>query len=587
VRYDRESRFDDLEIRFNRRFPRGRIAANPIGELRVDFNETTKGNTVSFSLRASDGISQLVLKRNFSRDPGSASVLQTWDASGVSEGQKLSFDDNDPALRSNATSFYWIDCIPFEDSSGNVLVGPQQVLNNADLLAPDAIADFDASHEAVSGGTVQVGISFKPPTNARFGLCRIYISGYNGIADYVLYANSATSPFRFPLSQTGETVTLKAVALSQQGVESTATAPTKSLTLGSSATVPAKVMGASAAELSTGVQVSFPAGPETNITSYAIYRGPKGSGFGAASSIGTVSPTGAAAYSFLDSVGLGGAFDFFVVAVNAIGNASASAAINTVQLNTTADLPPNAPSNYTNTCTVDSIDAGTDATIRIYGAAGGVGTSWTQKAGFGDVTYPYGTISGKTYSLVYWVVYDTAGAQYLAFTSLPSVMADKYVQCGKITAVASGGGTGPSGGGGTAGGSGGGCPDVETWLTPELQAANATVGDLLECLIDGQIVKKPILSIEFMEADCFLIIAGRAAKVVSWNTRFDLPDGSWLRANQMEGQPVFTDDGWITAKIFYAGKRKVAKINLGGQTFAGSVFRDGARLFSHNMLLSK
>jgi hypothetical protein len=215
----------------------------------------------------------------------------------------------------------------------------------------------------------------------------------------VLYANSATSPFRFPLAQTGETVTLKAVAVSKQGVESTATAPTKSLTLGSAATVPAKVIGATAAELSTGVQLSFPAGPESNITQYAIYRGAKGAGFGAASSIGTVSPTGAFAYTFLDSAGLGGLFEWYIIATNAIGNSSASAAITTTQIFTSANIPANAPSNYTNTCTVDSIDAGADATIRIFSASGGAGTAWTQKTGYGDVSRPYGTVQRKSTTL--------------------------------------------------------------------------------------------------------------------------------------------------------------------------------------------
>jgi hypothetical protein len=121
------------------------------------------------------------------------------------------------------------------------------------------------------------------------------------------------------------------------------------------------------------------------------------------------------------------------------------------------------------------------------------------------------------------------------------------VQCGKVHTCNAGGAGGTTGGGGTAGGSGGGCPDVETWLRPDLQAKDAKPGDWLEC-IDG--VQRPILAIEFMESECFLVIAGRAAKVVSWNTRFDLPDGSWLRAYQMQGQPVFTEDGWIHSEHF-------------------------------------
>ena len=55
----------------------------------------------------------------------------------------------------------------------------------------------------------------------------------------------------------------------------------------------------------------------------------------------------------------------------------------------------------------------------------------------------------------------------------------------------------------------------------------------------------------------------------------------------MEGQLVLTEDGWEPCKIFHVGKRRVAKVDLGGESFAGSVIEKGCRLYSHNLILGK
>lgn len=134
----------------------------------------------------------------------------------------------------------------------------------------------------------------------------------------------------------------------------------------------------------------------------------------------------------------------------------------------TTILPTNDPSNTTNGATVDSIDAGTSATARIYGT-GGVGSSWTRNTGYGgQPMFPAGTIAGLAYSTAYYVMWTGPtpgypGAAYQAFTSLPSALPDNYVFAGKVTTVAAGGGGGSSGGGG--GGRGpGGCCEVGTPL---------------------------------------------------------------------------------------------------------------------------
>jgi len=116
-------------------------------------------------------------------------------------------------------------------------------------------------------------------------------------------------------------------------------------------------------------------------------------------------------------------------------------------------LAANVPLNSTNSATVDSIDAGSSATIRIYGP-GGVGSAWQRFSGQGTDTFPAGSITGLAYSTPYYVVWD--GAAYQALTQQSQVMNDSYVFVGRPTTVASGGGGGSSGGGGASGGGNGG-----------------------------------------------------------------------------------------------------------------------------------
>lgn len=115
--------------------------------------------------------------------------------------------------------------------------------------------------------------------------------------------------------------------------------------------------------------------------------------------------------------------------------------------------------NATNFATVDSVDAGTSATARIYGN-GGVGTTWNEVlsdlTGFGtqNVPFPAGQVAGLAYATLYYVMWN--GTSYVALTSLPATLPDKYVFVGQVTTVAAGGGGGTSGGGGGTGGGGGG-----------------------------------------------------------------------------------------------------------------------------------
>jgi hypothetical protein len=315
------------------------------------------------------------------------------------------------------------------------------------------VLSFDASKRTGVAGIVQIACSFDEPQQQRFDKVRIYITNYLGVAAKTLIADSDFSPFIFNLRQTEEAVILYCRGVSKAGTEHDAGADrSKNLTLFLINTVPCRVTGAKATEITGGVQVDFDAGVETTITSYKIYRAALDAGFGAAVQVGTVVPTGAGRYTFLDASG-NSSFEYYVVSSNARGDGLESLRASTIRVVTSANLPPNVASNTTNKASVDSIDAGASATIRIYGAASGVGTPWERVLGYGSVQYPAGQITGKAYATVYYVFWN--GKQYVALTSYPSAMPDNYVFAGKVTTVNAGGAGGVTGGGGVNGGSGG------------------------------------------------------------------------------------------------------------------------------------
>jgi hypothetical protein len=112
------------------------------------------------------------------------------------------------------------------------------------------------------------------------------------------------------------------------------------------------------------------------------------------------------------------------------------------------DQASNAPYNTTNNATIDSIDAGTSATIRIYGP-GGVGSSWIRYTGSAQTTMLSGSITGQSYSTKYFVYWN--GTNFAASTTYIPIIPDSYVFVGTVTTVAQGGSGGSSGGGGGGG----------------------------------------------------------------------------------------------------------------------------------------
>ena len=89
--------------------------------------------------------------------------------------------------------------------------------------------------------------------------------------------------------------------------------------------------------------------------------------------------------------------------------------------------------NQSNYATVDSVAAGSSATVRVYGS-GGVGTSWTSILGTSSKVIPSGTILNVAYSTNGFVVWD--GQKYQLKPQLAQTFPDTWVPVGKISVIA-------------------------------------------------------------------------------------------------------------------------------------------------------
>jgi hypothetical protein len=415
------------------------ISGNAISQLLVTANATTKGIDVSFSITDATGISSLSLLRAAVMDIKQATVLQTWTASAA----KFTWSDTDSALQSTGQAYYWIRLEPKNTTGSESIVGPQYILLNPSLLPPVALSSISASHAAAVNGTVlvTVNVSAIPSGNS----VKIYLTGYLGNPNPVAIASRTSSPLQFNLQATGETITIEAVAVSSGGAEASS-GPTCSLTLNGAATATAKIQNVIVTQLATGNQVQWPSSIEAGVTGYDLYRGQRGGGFGAATLLIHLAASSVGEIIYLDTAGLTGDFEYFVVADAPSGNSPASDAANPLIIFSSSQIPGNIPANTTNTAFLDSVDAGSNATLRIYGG-GGPGTSYTRKAGYGTITRPAGSITGLAYSTRYYVMFNVAASTYLSSTTYSDSLPDGYEWVGTMVTVASGGGGGGGGGG--------------------------------------------------------------------------------------------------------------------------------------------
>jgi hypothetical protein len=396
------------------------INANGVSGFSAVPNSTTGGIDVSFNLVSLTGIDSITLLRNFVPDIGTATVLQTWNPLQAA----YAWSDTDNALANIANAYYWLTLAPTGVSGKSVNVGPIILLLNPQLTPPPPATDISASSSATVNGKVTITVNV---TAVEASSIKIYVSGYHGSATFVAVAQQSTAPIQFVLDATGEEIVLEAISVSTGGTEA-ATGPTTTAILNGAPTLPAKVMGVVVAQISTGNQITFPQSLD-KVTSYKIFKAPRQTPFFSATLLTTLTST-ASVIDYLDTAGLQGDSEYFVVATNPVGDSLESDAATPFVMFTSALMPTNVPVNTTNTATVDSIDAGSTALIRVYGPSG-VGTSYNRITGFGSETRPPGDITGLGYSTTYSVMWT--GTDLIAVTSYVGTLPDNYELVATVT----------------------------------------------------------------------------------------------------------------------------------------------------------
>jgi hypothetical protein len=558
---------------------RTRNMTSSVSNITARINPKSNGVHVSLDLTQATNIDKLEIRRAVGADFGTSIAIQSFSSPDVGT---FEFDDISTDLYGNRIN-YWV-VVTGGLAEDRDQYGPTACdFTSSDLIPPGALADFDVSHEAVVGGQVRVTVTVKPKDDSKYDTTRIYVSGYKGIAEQQSVAQESAHSFSFYLKQTGESVTFYAAPVNSNGVPAAAANwSSKVMVLDAGQRIPSKIMNTSCVDLQGGTQIGFETGNESGILDYKVYRGPRGGGFGAAALLATVAVTGAKRYTYLDAA-VNGLYEWFVFARNAAGNGTASDAITPVIMFNSTTIPPNALTNSVSKATVDSIDNGVNATLRVYGA-GGVGSAWDEVFGFGTRTFPYGTLTGS-YSTTYYVMYDTIALTFSKSLTLPDTLPDNLVFAGKATTCAAGGGGGVSGGGGP-GGDPDGCPEINTWLDDNLQAKNVIAG-ISEVRCDDGIKRvvrakqiKPNVPCVRLKAH---LLCARISKVVSWDTPVTLKDGTSVFARDMDGKDWLTDCGWLQCTVEEVGPRDVVKLDVGGATFAGSETRYEFGGFTHNM----
>jgi hypothetical protein len=406
------------------------IGANVVSQFLAVINATTQGVDVSFSITDATGMASLSLVRASVMDVAQATVLQTWTASASS----FTWSDTDKVLQTVGQAFYWLKLEPVNTTGAEVVVGPQYILLNPSLLPPLKLKGLSASHAAAVNGAVLVTCNIAGIDAADADSVLITATGYQGSASPVWVAEKASTPIQFNLEATGETITLTAIALSSGGAHAS-TGPTCTLTLNGTATAPAKPEGIVVTQISSGNQVNWPASAEAGITGYQLWVGNRGDIFANATLLATIAATGEGSVEYLDAAGLGGDFQYFVIAVAAAGNSVQSDPANPQIMFSSALVPANTSSNAANNATLDSIDAGSSATVRIYGG-GGVGTAYAKLAGYGSPSRPAGSITGLAYNTRYYIIYQ--GGVYLATTSYAATLPDGSEWVGTLITCPSG-----------------------------------------------------------------------------------------------------------------------------------------------------
>jgi len=231
---------------------------------------------------------------------------------------------------------------------------------------------------------------------------------------------------------------------------------------------------------------------------------------------------------------------------------------------------------------LSSFDAGADATIS-------VGAFSRDFSGATTVSYNSGSVTGLSFATQYYVYARdpsrTGGAvTYQASTNLTDVVNDvDNIYMGKVTTVVDGAT------GGTGGTEDPWCVSVDQYLIEGLKAGDAKAGDLIDVLRFGGFESEAIHSVDFVETECVEITSDCGAILIcSALTPITQPDGSCIYARFSLGKQAACDDarlfGWQKIiKVQEVGWRQVARIHIGGQTYAAGSSSQ-RRIFTHNPL---
>jgi hypothetical protein len=431
------------------------------------------GARVTFVVKALKNVHSVALLRNISKDPGSAKIISTWPEEVLepTAGNVLYVDADSTLAQFDV--YYWLRVFPRSYQARSafkntpILHGPVKLGRQDNDFTPTAqLLSADIALGADFGTTQEVFITVDPPNDPRYESFKVYVTNYHGSNAMVAVAQSISRSARFRLDK-GDVLTFTFVPVSIRGIENLVGAIVRpGIAINGTRSPLPHPAGLTVAALTTGVQLSWYNVPTDLVSpniAYKIYRGALGAGFGAAAAIATgIAPASGAITTYLDTVGIYGAFEWYVTTVTFEGESSNSLAASVVQINSSTALAPNTNTNSTNGAVVDSIDAGASATIRIYGFSGGVGSTWTRFTGGGlpptnvQTTFPAGSITGLSYNTDYFVVYDRSTGTYRAITNVFATVLDAYVFAGKVHTVAGGGGGGVSGGGSSGGSFGGG-----------------------------------------------------------------------------------------------------------------------------------
>ena len=154
------------------------------------------------------------------------------------------------------------------------------------------------------------------------------------------------------------------------------------------------------------------------------------------------------------------------------------------------------------------------------------------------------------------------------------------------------GGYGAGGAAGPGGGSGGGgigCP-CSWMLIDGVPVQRLTTGVQVPCIDPetGERSRHPILTFALMLKPCVMLTAEDGSIWAgSVETPFTQPDGEVVWAKDMDDKEVIVDDSddspcdWQKVKVTDIGLQQVARIELGGRTFACNA-PGLSRVYSHN-----